>query len=155
VANDPKADASRVIQGVIISYPCTPVRYLTNVIPVPGFPNGTGWEADDRQGDGAGVSADVLDLPLGQDDAAVERQGVELDAQAVAAYRAARRHRGKQIERSDTSLASGAADATGRGSWNMSRSAMAAATGLSTPVFYSWLQRAYLESVNAIRETGK
>jgi hypothetical protein len=37
----------------------------------------------------------------------------------------------------------------------MSRSAMAAARGLSTPVFYSWLQRAYLESVNAIRETGK
>jgi hypothetical protein len=27
--------------------------------------------------------------------------------------------------------------------------------GLSTPVFYSWLQKAYLGSVNAVREAGK
>jgi hypothetical protein len=44
-----------------------------------------------------------------------------------------------------------------RAEYATSRSAMAAPprTGLSTSVFYSWLQRAYLESVNAIRETGK
>ena len=35
------------------------------------------------------------------------------------------------------------------------RQANRATTQLSTPVFYSWLQRAYLESANAIHENGK
>jgi hypothetical protein len=37
--------------------PRTPAGYLTKVIPVLGFIHGTGWEADDRQGDGAGMPA--------------------------------------------------------------------------------------------------
>jgi len=43
------------VKGRGFHTPCTPVGYLTKVIPVVGFPHGTGWEADDRQGDWGGV----------------------------------------------------------------------------------------------------
>jgi hypothetical protein len=42
--------------------PGPPQDILIKVTPAVGFPHGTGWEADDRQGDGAGTSANVLAL---------------------------------------------------------------------------------------------
>jgi hypothetical protein len=52
-----KFTATQGVTGRGFHTPCTPVGYLTKVIPVLGFLHGTGWEADDRQGDGAGMPA--------------------------------------------------------------------------------------------------